>query len=87
VIGYISASTVTKKRIFIHNYEVAPWGYATDERICPPIITVPDSAIYYLQDGKLGPAYFVTGGGLAVAPVICIDCRIKGGSTVKPAYW
>jgi len=88
VIGYISTSTVSRKRIFIHNYEVAPWGFPSQERSCPvKILNDPDSAIYYLQDGKLGPAYYVTGGGLAIAPTICIDCRTRGGSTIKPDFW
>jgi len=87
VIGFISFSSVSKKRIFIRGAEVAPWGYPSEERTCATRVIPPDSAIYYLQDGKYSPAYYVSGGGLAVAPQHCVDCRTKGGTTTKPSFW
>jgi Domain of unknown function (DUF4249) len=87
VIGFISFSSVAKKRLFIRGAEVAPWGYPSDERTCAAHIIPPDSAVYYLQDGSYSPAYYVTGGYLAVAPQHCVDCRTKGGTTTKPSFW
>jgi len=87
VIGFISFSSVSKKRIFIRGAEVAPWGYPSEELTCPAHIIPPDSAIYYLQGASYSPAYFVTGGYLAVAPQHCVDCRTKGGTTTKPSFW
>jgi hypothetical protein len=40
-----------------------------------------------MSDGSNLPAYFQTGRGLAVAPAICVDCRLQGGTTEKPPYW
>jgi hypothetical protein len=88
VIGFISVSSVVKKRIFIRHAEVAPWDDSNEAFTCgTPITTVIDSAVYYLQDGRYAPAYYITGGGLAVAPQHCVDCRTRGGTTTKPPYW
>lgn len=90
VIGFVSATNVQEKRIFIMHYEVAPWegpdynpaGY------CEVFIIDPRDAGDYLNNNTtLAPAYYVSGGGLAISKVTCIDCRLHGGSTVKPGFW
>lgn len=87
VIGFISASTVTEKRAFILRREVYPWPVLREDSICVSKIISPDSISYYLRDTSLSPAYFVSGGALAIAKNRCVDCRIKGGTTTKPSYW
>ena len=90
VIGFISACSIQEKRIFIMHYEVAPWegpdynpaGY------CDVFIIDPRNAGDYLNNNTtLAPAYYVSGGGLAISKVTCIDCRLHGGSPVKPGFW
>ena len=87
VIGFVSISNYTEKRLFIR---------ATQLRYRPPVpyfdacsvdVISPSFAASYLADGAKLPAYFVTGGGLAIANAICVDCRLQGGTTVKPPYW
>jgi len=89
VIGFVSISTVETKRNFITNNLLKDWNSgSTSTVLCAPKIVTPDSISYYLQTERdKGPAYFITGGGLAIAPNICIDCRIRGGNTKKPAFW
>lgn len=89
VIGYVSISTVSQKRIFIKNNELVGWNSgSTLPQLCEPRIVPPDSIAFYLQtQTDLGPAYFVTGGPLAIAKKECVDCTIRGGTTKRPSFW
>ena len=92
VIGYISASTVTEKRIFISNQELASWRYRQD---CPgrEILNDPDSIRLAFQ-GSLLPwdvKYSISNPG-EVGHYIssfarCIDVTRRGASLIKPSYW
>ena len=93
VLGLFSVMAPSRIRIFIRNQQVAPWALPGQSKTCStPTFTVEDSAAYYLYDPKWQPAYYITnltGGprGLAVAPQECVDCRVHGGVTTKPAFW
>jgi hypothetical protein len=90
-IGYVIASSVQQKRIFITNYEVRPWGYSD---YCPPKQNVPlilDSIKYFFGGPspllvpveKTTPMFTAVIAGLPS----CTDCTTKGGTNVKPDYW
>jgi Domain of unknown function (DUF4249) len=87
VIGYFSIATIQTKRLYILNSQVKNWKGRDYTSFCTPRITTRDSASFYLWDPNLAPAYFVTGGGLAIANVFCVDCRLQGGINRKPGYW
>ena len=89
VIGWVSASTIHEKRIYIRNSEVAPWGRGPTGVACPVIYIDPsEAAAYMLRDPENTPAYFVTGGGLVITHKRCVDCRLNGnGIPVKPSFW
>jgi hypothetical protein len=87
VIGYFSIASRQRARLFIWNNQVVNWPPEDISVFCTPIITTADSAIYYLFRPELRPAYFITGGGLAIANVRCVDCRLQGGTNRKPANW
>ena len=87
VIGYVTASSVKEQRIFIQRAQVLNWIVPTQLPYCIEKKIPLDSAFYALQDTTLAPAYYITGGGLAIAKNSCVDCRRKGGSTQKPAFW
>ena len=93
VIGLFSISGASRKRIFIRNADVAPWALPDQAKICEPPKEIPvDSTIYYLYDPAWEPAYYITDftGGvqhMAIAKKECVDCRVRGGSTVKPTFW
>ena len=94
VIGWISAGSVSSKRLFI-SYQDKPkagydWVYAQS---CEPLLSPQDSLLYYLAaknliiyenrfpqpDGSVKINY-------NMAPEECIDCRLRG-SNIKPDYW
>ena len=91
VIGYIIASTLEQKRIFIKNDEVRPWFYPD---YCPPLQSVPlieDSIVYYFGGPsplltpvrKTVPIFSAVIAGLPS----CADCTTKGGTNIKPDFW
>lgn len=91
VIGYVSASTVAQRRIFIRNPELVGWkSESTQTILCEPKIVASDSIAFYLQtQPDYGPAYFITANPppLAIAKNECLDCTIRGGTTKRPSFW
>lgn len=88
VVGYLTASSFSEKRIFITAAE-ANWNYYQN---CPYIEVPnnPDSIAsqvpsYLPWSALLSP----TGSIVAyyMAPAGCVDCTKRGGSLVMPAYW
>jgi hypothetical protein len=100
VIGYVSASSVTQKRIFIDQTQLPHWPYNS------PFACLPDFACWpkgspppqMLSYGQLVPMDIIRSAGcigftvptynVPVQSSACVDCRIHlGGKTVKPAFW
>lgn len=97
VIGYISAGSVTRKRIFISYTDLLPehW-YSMPFTECMQWNTKPDSATlnYYFGTYSdlftpLDSNYAIPVGfdGIGRAETSCADCREKGGTNKKPSYW
>jgi hypothetical protein len=87
VIGYLSASSEQRKRIFIKNNELKDRKETTYSALCKETLVARDSAAYFLADGNYLPAYYLSNGPLAIAPRACVDCRVGGGTTTKPSFW
>jgi hypothetical protein len=89
VIGYVSAATVSEKRLFIRNSEVSLWPYRNESTSCPAIEKSKSQAEIFLSNNPdYLPAYYVTAGGnYGVAERKCVDCRYSGGTNVKPVFW
>ncbi len=92
VIGYVSASSIQQKRLFISNSEVNNWikqlpGFECSSQL---IDTDPaDFRIYKYADTSYAPWYF-TGNNIPYLVIIkksCVDCRVKGGTNAKPNFW
>jgi len=101
VLGYVSASSITQKRIFIDQTQLPYWPYNS------PLLCSPDGACWgkgaplpqMLSYGQLVPTgpIVATAGCLgekmpsfavSVQDYTCVDCRIHlGGKTIKPAFW
>ena len=91
VIGYISASTIAEKRIFIRNRDLTDWNHIPNVSGCGNILTIPQNPTNYLifdyPDPSLGPYYFVDPGGIVVTKKRCLECTERGGTNVKPSFW
>jgi len=87
VIGYLTASSFSEKRIFITAVE-ADWRFNQD---CPSIEVEkhPDSLKQWL------PGYLPYAEGMVMgtqpvyymAPAACVDCTQRGGNLNRPSYW
>jgi hypothetical protein len=90
-LGYISASSIQEKRLYISNHSVPGWQ-STPEYSCPEHAILQDQLnllIYNYPDTAYGPYDFqgdlIT--YLIVAPKSCMDCRYQGGVNIKPSFW
>jgi hypothetical protein len=89
VIGYISISTVTEKRIFISKSQVPLWNFRTD-CLEVEVRNNPDS-INLARASGLVPTNILETFGLSIlyygASVSdCVDCTLSG-TNVKPPFW
>ncbi|MBF9255325.1 DUF4249 domain-containing protein [Pontibacter sp. 172403-2] len=94
VIGYVGASSVQEKRVFVSREEL-PHDWRTGFPICPPLDSIElDQVPVYFGQSR---AYLPVGGiypamgppvllGYTIARDICVDCRLRG-TNVKPVFW
>jgi Domain of unknown function (DUF4249) len=96
VLGYLSASSITQKRIFITRTELSYYNYTPYWLSCQldTNIILGVSAAEKIKDyeylaapGHLFTLYEVFTGCHSMVPNICGDCREHGGTSVKPAFW
>jgi hypothetical protein len=100
VLGFIGASTVSSKRIFIFNRDLATWSYRPYYIDClqpnstRANVSVNDPArISKLYDYLLKPGHLYTlidfpnSAVYIMAQNYCADCRYHGGTNQKPAFW
>lgn len=77
VFGFFSAGAASEKRVFI------------EPRLGMYPVCYPEQFKLELED-LIGSGYEVMGidsGRYIVADKACVDCRLQGGTTVKPAFW
>ena len=91
-LGFITASTMETKRIFIEKVQVLPWQYffQCDEHRSFPLIQDSldyyfGSGIYYVPIEEIRMMGILVGydGGIAE----CVDCVLRGGTNQKPVFW
>lgn len=86
VIGFLTASTVTTKRIFINTQEVQPWNTrygCQDYRIRKNPDSIKEAisnSLIPIDDLQPDPYY-------TFSQIQCVDCTAKGGTTTKPSFW
>jgi Domain of unknown function (DUF4249) len=93
VIGFVGISTRTEKRIFIDRYDIPPGivftGYAACEKYSVSID--PQAIKDKFGQGFYTPIDYLSKGGVIVgveyAGPECVDCRLKGGTTIEPSFW
>jgi hypothetical protein len=90
VIGYISASTISEKRMFIDHSSLTDWK-EFDGNYCDilgVVANTPDVTHNFFFDGYYAPYYFTGMGGFVTYTwTSCVDCRTQGGTLVKPSFW
>jgi hypothetical protein len=90
VVGFVSASNMQEKRIFIKNNELNNWAQNTNSFTCDILFLGVDPnnyLVYKYSDPNYIPIYFITGGGLAITKRTCVDCRLRGGVNKKTSFW
>lgn len=89
VIGFVSASTVAEKRIFIKRNEVTGWNYHPIFEDCN-ILVIPTNPVYFAiwtyPDPTYDPYYF-SGDIVHIAKKSCLECQFWGGTTHRPSFW
>jgi Domain of unknown function (DUF4249) len=90
-LGYISASSVQEKRIFISNRDLPGWqsnlGYSCQVDI---VQSNPDDPLHWIYpDTAKQLWYFVSGPPplMKITNKLCLDCRYQGGTNIKPSFW
>jgi hypothetical protein len=90
VIGFVGASTIAEKRIFINNVQVPGWNYHLNCETYT-VENKPDSLLEYFKflyrpyDAVKTPTNEIVA-YLGITPQ-CADCRLRGGVNVKPSFW
>lgn len=89
VIGFISASSLQQKRIFITSYDIGGSTYSQD---CDTIFILNKSEelLKSFKDFRMIPFEVKTAFGLVVGYYsgydFCVDCRVRG-TNIKPSFW
>jgi hypothetical protein len=94
VIGFVTICPVQEKRLFISKKEVPDWKY--EEIFCPQVI-LPNNNDSIIAAGLgliptnippcPGPICPSTIVEFMAAQPKCVDCKVNGGSTIKPPFW
>ncbi len=95
VIGFIGTSTETEKRIFINREQIQPpmlvfSGYESCQLDTLKNLS-PDSLVAKFGQGIYTPIQVLYNQGILIgvsnSVSTCVDCRLKGGTLVKPDFW
>jgi Domain of unknown function (DUF4249) len=97
VFGFVSASTVQDKRIYISNKSLPSWqsdGVDPSNKYACLTSSFPvdplNELVFTYPDTAFGPLTFATPDlvtYLVIAPKSCMDCRYQGGTNVQPSFW
>ena len=90
VIGFVSACGVQEKRIFINRADLTNWQPPFPNLACSESSISQDSQDpfrWIFPDTTYEPWYFLSPSGIRIAKKDCLDCRRRGGTNQKPAFW
>jgi len=93
VVGFIGCTTETEKRIFIDRSDIPQGTISNGYEFCQIDTVQPNQADIdlHFQGGGIIPITFLYKNGVLIgiesSTADCVDCRLKGGTTVKPSFW
>ncbi|HEY4967138.1 MAG TPA: DUF4249 domain-containing protein, partial [Puia sp.] len=93
VIGFIGCTTETEWRIFIDRSEIPPGPISNGYEFCQPdtVGLSQEDIDLHFKGGILIPiTYAIVKNamvGIQSSTIDCVDCRVKGGTNVKPSFW
>jgi hypothetical protein len=100
IVGYVEASTVAEKRIFIDNQNLPGWGYdagckhyfePNSEFSEYPYPNDPSLFNHIIERNLMPTSPAETFGNYIkrfnVEPRGCVDCQYLGGKPEKPDFW
>jgi len=93
VLGYVCASTVEQKRIYVNALDVDNWDYKkyTSECAAPGAHTFISPAQAFEYIGRPNHLWIPLGtdnrGNFEVVQLFCGDCREHGGTNKQPEFW
>ncbi len=95
VLGFFGASGVSEKRVFIKGFGYLYTVLDTyNEQLCQPAGFTPGELMEFLEgiDTTEYPIFLYNYSGKRDGPwdyidQACVDCRKRGGDTIKPDYW
>ncbi len=93
VVGFVGCTTETEKRIFIDRTEIPQGIISNGYEYCQPDTVAPNQADIDLHfaGGGIIPVTFIYKNGVLIgilgSTADCVDCRLKGGTTIQPPFW
>ena len=92
VIGFIECSSIVEKRIFIDRSQLPPVTVNTGFLDCEEGKTLIEPTKPFPQLWEQKDLFVVTGltatrDSVFIAPIDCVDCRLRGGVSVQPDFW
>ncbi|HEY4205582.1 MAG TPA: DUF4249 domain-containing protein [Puia sp.] len=93
VIGFVSAGTLQQKRLFIYASQVPDWRYRHSCDLPDTVVGLDSAALkhFFFEQSYLPLELHYGGGGppdgWTSNVIACGDCRLEGGTTVKPIFW
>ncbi|GAB4035151.1 DUF4249 domain-containing protein [Spirosoma jeollabukense] len=85
VLGFFRVGTVTSKRIFIKRAQLPQLAVTTGYEAC--YTQVDTLSLAEIRDKQPGIITLFEPGTYLTNPIDCLDCRMRGGVTTKPAFW
>ena len=87
VIGFVTSSSVSQKRIFIDGLQVTNWPgflFCEEKRIPNNIDSIRQAAL-----NGYSPAYYLVPpvNSYVFSTPECVDCTTRGGSNIRPLFW
>jgi len=91
VIGYFSASSIQQQRVFVFNDDLPRTAHTTGYDGCELdtlfLSQIPDFRNTSLLVGEISKGNPPVLVGYYISSYYCVDCRLRGGTTVKPDFW